>query len=101
MWLNWDMIGTNAPPQQVEVDADHPDYRYHDNLGQANSPVGVNSLFVLAGYLMTLRRAHPALRQQAYGDLTIGDGDVSYLFSAPTGHPPGTDLVGRLLGRRR
>lgn len=84
IWQNWNQVA--APnPHQLNVDDDQPDFRYHDNLGMADCPV--NPIWVLASYLMNLRRENPALRQDRYGNTTTGDYDVSYIFSKPDGSP--------------
>ncbi len=92
IWNNWAMAGSSAP-QRVLVDPEHPQWRYHDNLGQALTPDGVNPLLQFTRFVAGLRQRHPALRQRAYGDVELGDDDVSYLFFRPDGqsHPAGGD----------
>ncbi len=96
IWNNWAMAGSNAPTG-VPVDPAHPEYRYHDNLGVAATPPGVNPLLVFTAFVAGVRQRHPGLRQRAYGNSELSDGDVTYLFLRPDGQTapnPGDRCVG-------
>jgi len=96
LWNNWAMAGTNAPTS-LPVDPDHPELRYHDNLGAATTPPDVNPLLVFTAYVAGVRQRHPGLRQRAYGNSQLYDSDVTYLFLRPDGVTspnPGDRCVG-------
>jgi glycogen operon protein len=81
-WTNYAMAGTNAPTRVPTGDGGS----YHDNLGQALAPDNRNPIFVLATYLMRLRRAHPALQQSSYAEFLENEGDrVTYSFRREDG----------------
>ncbi|GMA21827.1 isoamylase [Arsenicicoccus piscis] len=84
MWNNWAMATSNHP-DALPVDPERPAIRYHDNLGAATTPDGVNPVFVLATYLARLRQQQPGLRQHSYGNQELDDSDVTYLFTTPDG----------------
>ncbi|WP_211221737.1 alpha-amylase family glycosyl hydrolase [Granulicoccus phenolivorans] len=95
MWNNWAQAGS-ATPDREQVDPEHPEVAYHDNLGE--SPTGANAVFTFAHYMACLRRDHPALRQHRYGNMELDDDDVSYLFYTPDGkgHPAPRDRCVRI-----
>ncbi|MGC3999478.1 MAG: alpha-amylase family glycosyl hydrolase [Anaeromyxobacter sp.] len=84
LWNNWAMAASASPTALLPDPAD-PAVRYHDNLGRAEGPDGVNPLFRFATYVARLRAAHAALRQRTWGDLSPDDADVDYFFSTPDG----------------
>ncbi len=82
MWLNFAALATCAPTQ-VPTEASG---RYHDNFGAHRSEHGGNGWFRFVHFLLQMRAAHIALRQDTYGDFEIGTGnDVSMLFYNPRG----------------
>ena len=87
VWNNWAQAVTNAP-DRVPVDPAEPDWAYHDNLGVALTPSGVNPILPLARFLTWLRASHQGLRQAHYGDVHGGGDGVSYLYTRPDGSSP-------------
>jgi isoamylase len=92
MWLNWDSLATSAP-NRVAVTESSPDHPYHDNFGDAGpSPWAANSLFGFTRFVLKMRKDHPSLRQDRYGDLSLDSGDdVTHWFKKPDGF---SDLMG-------
>jgi isoamylase len=82
MWLNYDMIATPAP-NTVPTGGSGS---YHDNYGKDGNPSGKNGLFLFLRYLLGLRKAHPCLRQDRFGDFSLDSGnDVTYWFKRADG----------------
>ncbi|HXQ80594.1 MAG TPA: alpha-amylase family glycosyl hydrolase, partial [Opitutaceae bacterium] len=63
-WNNYNMIGTNSPDTVATGDATGGTMGYDDNLGTFAGPINGN--FAFLQYLLHLRGAHPAFRQQDY-----------------------------------
>jgi glycogen operon protein len=82
MWQNFDMIATSAPTA-VRTGGSGV---YHDNYGRDLNRTGKNGLFLLTQFLVQLRRSHPCLRQERFGDLALDQGgDVTYWFKREDG----------------
>jgi glycogen operon protein len=82
VWLNYDMIGASAPTARPTSGTGV----YHDNYGDDAHPTGKNGLFLYTRFLLNLRRAHTALRQDRFGDLSLDQGsDVTYWFKEADG----------------
>ncbi|WOP17448.1 alpha-amylase family glycosyl hydrolase [Raineyella sp. LH-20] len=79
IWNNWAQAVSEAPTL-LPVDPRHPEaYHYHDVVGRTAGE-GSNPLFTFAAAVARIRRDDPGLRQRAWGDLTVDNGDVSYVF---------------------
>lgn len=82
MWLNWGMVRTPAPTALPTGGSG----RYHDNYGRDAGPEGTNGLFQFHRFMIGLRRAHPALRQDRFADFELDSGDdVTYWFKRSDG----------------
>lgn len=97
MWNNYAMAVTNAPTALAVTPGS--EYHYHDNFGRATSADNVNPWFMFATYIARLRLSHPALRQRHWGNFELGDNDVTYLFTNPSGNqsPVNSERCLRLL----
>ncbi len=94
LWQNWDMLGTSAPTQVPVLgnDGNIEGPSYHDNYGRDGHALGHNGFFAFTRAVLALRKAHSALRQDRYADLTADSGgDVTYSFKREDGR---TDLQG-------
>jgi glycogen operon protein len=67
MWQNYDMIATSAPTAAPTGGSG----TYHDNYGRDGNPTGKNGLFLFTRFLLALRREHPCLRQDVFGDFVL------------------------------
>jgi len=84
MWNNYAMAMTNRPTS-IAVDPANLTVKYHDNFGFAECAPNTNPFFEFAVFVARLRNQHRALRQRTWGNLTLNDNDVSYVFSAQNG----------------
>jgi len=79
-WNNYAMIATNSPDLVPTGDATAGSLPYADNLGTFAG--GANGNFAFLQYLLALRAAHPAFRQQDYSEpITFANADGSPGFS--------------------
>jgi isoamylase len=79
-WTNFAMLGGNSPDAVPTGDATGGTLGYADNLGAFAGSVNQN--FVFLQYLLHLRAAHPAFRQQDYAmPITFANADGSAGFS--------------------
>jgi glycogen operon protein len=82
MWQNYAMIGTTAPTAVATEGSG----AYHDNYGDDGHPSGKNGLFQFLRFLLGMRKAHPCLRQDRFGDFSLDHGDdVTYWFKREDG----------------
>jgi glycogen operon protein len=82
IWNNYGMIASSAPTAQPTGGSG----AYHDNYGSERNSHGRNGLFLFLRFLMVVRRAHSALRVDAFGDLALdAGGDVTHWFTAADG----------------
>jgi glycogen operon protein len=82
MWQNYAMIGTTAPTAVATEGSG----TYHDNYGDDGHPSGKNGLFQFIRFLLGMRKAHPCLRQDRFGDFSLDHGDdVTYWFKREDG----------------
>jgi isoamylase len=87
MWHNYGMIGTAAPTRLPTGGTG----AYHDNYGFDAGPTGKNGLFLFTRFVIGLRKAHPCLRLDRFGDFAMDAGDdVTYWFKGPDGN---TDIA--------
>ena len=89
-WNNYAMIGSDDPQSLPTEDASGGARPYDDNLGKGAYPAGRNGFFSFVRYVLSLRGAHPALRQ--------GDYAMPISFSKPDGSP-GFDSHSDLMAR--
>jgi glycogen operon protein len=82
VWLNYDMIASSWPASSPTGGSG----AYHDNYGDDGHISGKNGFFLFTRYLLDLRRKHPCLRQDRFGDLSLDTGnDVTYWFTGSDG----------------
>jgi glycogen operon protein len=82
VWQNFDMIATSAPTAAATLGS----RAYHDNYGDDSNPTGKNGLFLFTKFLLDMRKAHPCLRQDRFGDFHLDKGDdVTYWFKGADG----------------
>jgi glycogen operon protein len=82
MWQNFGMIATRAPTLLPTGGTG----AYHDNYGVDGGPTGKNGVFLFARAVIGIRKAHPCLRVERFGDFQMDSGnDVTYWFKGPDG----------------
>jgi isoamylase len=88
MWQNYAMIATPAPTSIPTAGTGF----YHDNYGRDGGRTGKNGLFLFTHFVIGLRKAHPSLRVDRFGDLNMEAGnDVTYCFRSPDGQGEALD----------
>ncbi len=78
-WNNYAMIGTSSPDLTATADASGGTMPYANNLGTFGGTANGN--FAFLQYLLALRSAHPAFRQQDYSEpiaYTNADGSAGF-----------------------
>lgn len=81
-WQNYAAVATDAP---TRIPTEGPG-SYNDNFGVHQSAQRGNGWFRFVCFMLRLRRAHTALRQDKYGDMIINAGDdVTMMFRAVDG----------------